>query len=119
MLRTGMPLCIGSKDSLVNEQRSFDLTHLADQWWKPISTRQAQTPKQTSLTRWLSKMAENLWSILCTRVCVDQRTNLTSIHEVIEQITISSPETNVDYATQPAMRYPFEFVSLWRRSQPE
>ena len=59
-------------------------------------------------------MVEHVWSVLCTRSIVDQRTNNASLLEVLEQITILEPiPANMQ---QVALAFPFELVSLWQRS---
>lgn len=64
-------------------------------------------------------MAEHLWSVACSRVCVDKFTNQVSIHDVLEEMTIALAEPAPDFSTSPGFQHTFQVVSLWRRSDPE
>jgi hypothetical protein len=62
-------------------------------------------------------MAQHIWSILCTRTIVDERTHNVTIVDVIEQLNIESPPPQTGPITMIPINY--EIVSLWMRDRPE
>jgi len=63
------------------------------------------------------KKIKNIWSIICRSSSVDIDTNIISLFEIVEEITITS---NLNTPNQISERsnivpFPFELVSFWER----
>ena len=56
---------------------------------------------------------KNIWSLLCTRALIDQRTNGLSLIDAIDELTVTF--NNAEEMSAPTKNIPvaFEFVSLW------
>jgi len=62
-------------------------------------------------------MAELRWSILCYRGCVDKFSNMLSLLDVTDEITIEAIMDPVP--ENPSVTLNLQLVSLWRRSEVE
>jgi hypothetical protein len=58
-------------------------------------------------------MIDHVWSIACARGVIDNRTNVVSIHEVIEQINVKG-----DPKAKTNLQIGFEVVTMWSRADP-
>ena len=56
---------------------------------------------------------KNIWSILCTRALIDQRTNGLSLIDAIDEITVTFNTAEEMSAPTKNIPVAFEFVSLW------
>lgn len=56
---------------------------------------------------------KNIWTVMCAKAVIDQRSNSLSLHDVIEELTISfnNPEDMKKEEKQIAIS--FDIVSLW------
>ena len=61
-------------------------------------------------------MPNHIWSVLCTKASIDRETNIVSLLEIVEEITIASP---LPAATNGpvVLAVRAEFVSLWERNR--
>ncbi|MEK7081015.1 MAG: hypothetical protein AAB902_01325 [Patescibacteria group bacterium] len=64
------------------------------------------------------KNIKNIFSVLCRSSSVDRNTNLASIIEILEEITISSglKTENKNLESGNVINLPFELFTLWERS---
>lgn len=61
-------------------------------------------------------MAEHIWSVLCSKGLVDKSSNLVSLIEVVENLTITLTEQIPAGAREAALSLSFVLVSYWIRS---
>ena len=56
---------------------------------------------------------KNIWSLLCTRALIDQRTNGLSLIDAIDELTVTFNNAEEMSAATKNIPVAFEFVSLW------
>lgn len=56
---------------------------------------------------------KNIWSILCTRSIIDQRTNALSLIDCIDELTVTFSKPEEMSAAQKNIPIALEVVSLW------
>ena len=56
---------------------------------------------------------KNIWSLLCTRALIDQRTNGLSLIDAIDELTVTFNTAEEMSAPTKNIPVSFEFVSLW------
>jgi hypothetical protein len=61
-------------------------------------------------------VADHKWSLLCYRACIDKYTNLLSILDVTEEITVQEAQTPIP--ENAALPVSIQLVSMWYRSNP-
>src|SRR5215510_5570025 len=71
-------------------------------------------------------MPEHVWSVACYRGCLDSYTNLVSLLEVTEGVTVQvaaeappTPPADLNAAVIVPLKMPLHVVSLWMRSELE
>ena len=63
------------------------------------------------------KNIKNLWSIICRSSSIDRDTNVLSLLDVVEEITITSDLNSGGIKDSDIIPIPFEFVTMWHRSE--
>ena len=66
-------------------------------------------------------MADHIWSVLCDKTIIDQRTNKISLIDVMDRVTFLDPDGKLRQATakdRAIAGVTFNLVSLWRQSEP-
>jgi hypothetical protein len=61
------------------------------------------------------KNIKNLWSIICRSSSIDLDTNIMSLLDVIEEITITSSLDSGTVKDGQMLQLPLEFVTMWQR----
>ncbi len=62
-------------------------------------------------------MAEHKWSLLCYRACIDKHSNMLTILEVTDEITIELIQEPLP--ENPLLPLSLHLVSMWHRNDPE
>jgi hypothetical protein len=64
-----------------------------------------------------TKRIENKWALVCMSSSVDINTNLLSIYQVIDEITVHPPEKSLPTLPPEGIpvNFPHEFVSVWTK----
>lgn len=56
-------------------------------------------------------MIEHIWTVVCSRAVVDQRSNNISLENIIEQVSVAGAP-----APGTGLRFPLDVMSLWTRA---
>jgi hypothetical protein len=62
---------------------------------------------------------KHLWSIICRQTLINGETNVISLIDILEEITLSNPDGLPDGKTKYVVPLDFELVSYWMREGEE
>ena len=63
------------------------------------------------------KNIKNLWSIICRSSSIDRDTNIISLFDLVEEITITSDLKSGSIKNSELIHIPIEIITMWQRSE--